>query len=168
MVYWSTHRIPPIRKESSGVDVVLSVYPKEYSNVTAYAAAATGYSMLAHMLNGANDSYVNMMQKFLQEQHMWVGGFASTQDTLIAMQALKTLAERNQDRTTYEISFQFRSDQVSSWEKAITINQKNWFDAHEVDVSIISLVLNMLLLNIGYHILGSCYPITHNSQTLSY
>lgn len=50
------------------------------------------------------------------------------------MEALKLLAERNQDRVTYAMTFQFKSDQDASWSKALTIDQDNWFDLQEVEV----------------------------------
>jgi len=52
------------------------------------------------------------------------------------MQALKILAEKNQDRPTYEMTFTFKSDQAASWTQSFTIDQSNWFDQQLVEVII--------------------------------
>ena len=51
------------------------------------------------------------------------------------MQALRKLAEKNQDRVTYKMHFIFNSDQVTGWTKTVTIDQDNWFDLQTIDVS---------------------------------
>lgn len=82
MAYWSSHAIPPITKGPSGLDNVVSLQSKEYSNVTSYAVSSTGYALLAYLQNNAPDDDIRPIQKFLQEQHMWVGGFSSSQVSL--------------------------------------------------------------------------------------
>ena len=59
------------------------------------------------------------------------------QDTIIAVRALSKLAERNQDRVTYEMTFNFRSDQNESWGETFTIDQSNWFEQKVIEVSIL-------------------------------
>lgn len=58
------------------------------------------------------------------------------------MQALKELADRNQDRPNYEMTFTFKSDQVPGWEKTIHIDKENWFDLHKFEVNTCCEVVN--------------------------
>lgn len=51
------------------------------------------------------------------------------------MRALGALAERNQDRVTYAMTFTFKSDQDQNWERTFTIDQSNWFEQQVIDVS---------------------------------
>jgi len=79
-MYWSTQPIEPIVEGSTGQDTVVRLQTKQYSNVTSYAVAATSYALLSHMDNTSDaDTVLKPIQKFLQEQHMWIGGFSSTQ-----------------------------------------------------------------------------------------
>lgn len=78
-MYWSTHDIPAIIRTPGGQDANVRLFSKQFSNVTAYSVAATSYALLAYMQNSGDSESINKMQKFLQEQHMWVGGFSSTQ-----------------------------------------------------------------------------------------
>lgn len=50
------------------------------------------------------------------------------------MRALKALAEKNQDRATYDMTFTFTSDQEPDWIKTIHINRENWFDVQKFQV----------------------------------
>ena len=78
MMYWSTHDIAPIKVGTSNQDNIIRLRQKEYSNVTAYAVSATSYALLSNMAVNFDERDANAMQRFLQEQHMWIGGFAST------------------------------------------------------------------------------------------
>ena len=53
----------------------------------------------------------------------------------MAVRALRALAERNQDRQSYDMTFVFTSDQDESWKKVIHLNQDNWFDMQSLKVS---------------------------------
>ena len=64
----------------------------------------------------------------------------SVQDTLVAMQALKALANKNQDRVNYHMTFTFKSDQVANWTHTIHINQQNWFELQRFQVISFQLV----------------------------
>ena len=57
------------------------------------------------------------------------------QDTLRAMTALIKLAERDQDRATYNMTFTFTSDQDENWVKSIHLNRDNWFDLQTLKVN---------------------------------
>ena len=50
------------------------------------------------------------------------------------MRALRELAQRNQDRVNYEMTFTFTSDQDENWRQVVTLNQQNWFDLQKIEV----------------------------------
>ncbi|XP_067941196.1 CD109 antigen-like [Watersipora subatra] len=132
MTYWSIHNIPAIKREAYGLDNTVRLMPKKGSTVGGYTVTATSYALLAFLENGESAKEMDSIQKFLQEQHLSVGGFYSSHDTLRAMQALTKLAERDQDRATYDMTFTFRSDQDKDWVHSIHLNQDNWFELQQV------------------------------------
>lgn len=79
MLYWSTHPIEPIEVGSTSQDTVVRQKTKQFSNVTSYAVSATSYALLCNMAKSASEDTTMPIQRFLQEQHMWIGGFSSTQ-----------------------------------------------------------------------------------------
>ena len=78
MTYWSTEKIPAIKKEATTLDTTLRLLPKKGSSVGAYTVTATSYALLSYLANGESDSDLDSIQKFLQEQHLSVGGFYSS------------------------------------------------------------------------------------------
>ncbi|KAF6025141.1 Tep6 [Bugula neritina] len=128
MRYWSSQDIAAELIETNGHDTTLRIMPKKGDSVGAYTVAATSFALMAYMENSEPISQLNEIQRFLQEQHLSVGGFYSSHDTLIAMRALTRLADKNQDRATYDMTFTFTSDQDDTFRKVIRLNKDNWFD----------------------------------------
>jgi len=60
------------------------------------------------------------------------------------MQALKAVAEKNQDRQTYDMTFTFKSDQDPTWRKVVRLNRENWFELQRFPVSIVLVINNFL------------------------
>lgn len=82
MMYWSTQKIDAIVAGTTGNDAVERIGSKKFSNVTSYAVSATSYALLCNFAVKASErsqELIKPVQHFLQEQHMEVGGFASTQ-----------------------------------------------------------------------------------------
>lgn len=83
MYYWSNEKVDAIVQSTSTKDTVLRLLPKGTYAVCAYTVSATSYALLSYLENGGSASslhpQVDPIQKFLQEQHMWVGGFSSSQ-----------------------------------------------------------------------------------------
>ncbi|XP_067938571.1 CD109 antigen-like [Watersipora subatra] len=131
MKYWSDEDIPAIERQASGLDSTVLLMPKNRSAVGGYTVTATSYALLAFLENGESAKEMDSIQKFLQEQHLSVGGFYSSHDTLRAMQALTKLAEKDQDRATYDMTFTFRSDQNENWVHSIHLNKNNWFELQQ-------------------------------------
>lgn len=50
------------------------------------------------------------------------------------MRALTRLADKNQDRATYDMTFTFTSDQDDTFRKVIRLNKDNWFDLQRFQV----------------------------------
>lgn len=78
MTYWSIHNIPAIKREAYGLDNTVRLMPKKGSTVGGYTVTATSYALLAFLENGESAKEMDSIQKFLQEQHLSVGGFYSS------------------------------------------------------------------------------------------
>ena len=79
MTYWSSVDIPGIELEENKLDTILRILPKQLSSVGAYTVTATSYALLAYMEKRATEAELDSIQRFLQEQHINVGGFYSSQ-----------------------------------------------------------------------------------------
>lgn len=79
MMYWSTAEIPAIALQPTRLDTQLKLMPKKISSVGAYTVTATAYALLAFLENWEREEELDSIQRFLQEQHLTVGGFFSTQ-----------------------------------------------------------------------------------------
>ncbi|XP_067945401.1 CD109 antigen-like [Watersipora subatra] len=133
MHYWSTMEIPPIEM-TAGLDTQLRIKTKQILNVTGYSVSATSYALHTLILNNEPKSDIEKVQKFLQEQRMYIGGWTSSWDTLIATQALSILAELNQDRNAYDMTLTFRSDQDPSWYQSVHLDKDNWFIPQKISL----------------------------------
>lgn len=102
MKYWSNEAIPAIQVSSITQDTTERLLPKSTGAVTAYAVSATSYALLAYMQNYKKEEERDLLdpiQKFLQEQHMYVGGFASSQVRLLVTIAIAANEQCNVDIT---------------------------------------------------------------------
>lgn len=83
MYYWSDEKVDAIVQSTSTLDTIINLLPKSTYAACAYTVSATSYAMLSIMENGGSAASLNKqvdpIQRFLQEQHMWVGGFSSSQ-----------------------------------------------------------------------------------------
>ena len=79
MTYWSSVDIPGIELEENKLDTILRILPKQLSSEGAYTVTATSYALLAYMEKRATEAELDSIQRFLQEQHINVGGFYSSQ-----------------------------------------------------------------------------------------
>lgn len=78
MTYWSTDKIPAINIQPSYLDTNVRIMPKKGSSVGAYTVTATSYALMAYLESGQPEDDLDSIQKFLQEQHLSVGGFYSS------------------------------------------------------------------------------------------
>ena len=77
MDYWSTMEIPAIQT-TIGLDTQLRLLSKQILNVTGYTVSTTGYALYAFILNNEPELDIDRIQKFLQEQRMYIGGWTSS------------------------------------------------------------------------------------------
>jgi len=78
MLYWSYKDIPRIVRFFSSADTQEQLLTKKLSNALGYAVSSTGYGLLSMLQNSEDPEEMNRVQLFLQEQHLSVGGFASS------------------------------------------------------------------------------------------
>jgi len=78
MRYWSSQDIAAELIETNGHDTTLRIMPKKGDSVGAYTVAATSFALMAYMENSEPISQLDEIQRFLQEQHLSVGGFYSS------------------------------------------------------------------------------------------
>ena len=77
MDYWSNMEIPAIQT-TIGLDTQLRLLSKQILNVTGYTVSTTGYALYAFILNNEPELDIDRIQKFLQEQRMYIGGWTSS------------------------------------------------------------------------------------------
>lgn len=134
-LYWSNGRILPLHREAS-TDAREVLFYKNYSQYTSYAVAATSYAMLTYLSQGYlyTSTEMDNAQRFLQDQHMTIGGFASTLDSMVALQALKKLAEQNQNRRVSSMTLNVTKSTSSNWYSFVSKPLSSWFDMFQVNM----------------------------------
>ncbi|BFZ13295.1 hypothetical protein BsWGS_16334 [Bradybaena similaris] len=85
----------------------------------AYAVQTTAYAMMAHMNNNKAQKYeTEQIVGWLNLMRNSIGGFASTQDTIVAMEALFEFTQIDQHRNVFDLFTKVESTANALWNDA--------------------------------------------------
>ncbi|KAK6185943.1 hypothetical protein SNE40_008070 [Patella caerulea] len=91
-----------------------------------YAVQSTAYALMAHIDNNENKLDRDSMMRWLQTMRNSIGGFASTQDTLVAMEALFKFTQVDPNRNVFELMVQLESTATANWKVNKFISKRNY------------------------------------------
>ncbi|XP_067945402.1 CD109 antigen-like [Watersipora subatra] len=132
-LYWSTEDMP-VAEVTPDLGTQIKLDSKQIHRLTAYSVTTTSYALLSYLKSSQSEKDINNIQKYLQSQRMNIGGWASTYDTLMAVEALSKLAALNQDRSNYNMMMTFKSDQAPDWSETVHLSRDNWFYRQKVSL----------------------------------
>lgn len=102
-----------------------------------YAVQSTGYALMAHM-----NTYGNLekrdrdsMMRWLQLMRNYFGAFASSQDTLVAMEALKEFTQLDPNRNIFTLQMTLESSATHGWVRHVFLNKDNYTNTRQESVS---------------------------------
>ncbi|CAH1779511.1 unnamed protein product [Owenia fusiformis] len=121
--YWASVEIP--MNPTKIINTVPFHLPrKEYAN-EAHAVAATSYALLVYMRNNRMREATPIV-KWLQTMRNSIGGFAATQDSIIALEALTKYGEADTNRDLYNMEINLESTASPDWKRTVRLNKDNF------------------------------------------
>ncbi|KAL3859107.1 hypothetical protein ACJMK2_009340 [Sinanodonta woodiana] len=104
----------------------------------AYAVQSTAYALMAHIIhNGMGvDTETKFqrdsMMKWLNTMRNYVGGFASTQDTLIAMEALFAYTQVDPNRNVFNMLLKAETSATPDWSSYVYMSKDNYTELQTI------------------------------------
>ncbi|KAH9502244.1 hypothetical protein Btru_070510 [Bulinus truncatus] len=99
----------------------------------AYAVQTTAYALLAHIsANRADKLERDMTMAWLNTMRNSFGGFSSTQDTIIALEALMEYTRQDQKRNESDMTIDLQSMASPGWYNVVSIIRNNFTKVHQI------------------------------------
>ncbi|XP_005101040.1 CD109 antigen [Aplysia californica] len=99
----------------------------------AYSVQSTAYAVLAHVqVAKKNRNEREMAISWMNLMRNSVAGFSSTQDTIIAMEALIEFARADRNRNLFLMSCYISATSSNSWERTMELKQNDFTHLHKV------------------------------------
>ncbi|KAL8613871.1 hypothetical protein ACOMHN_032861 [Nucella lapillus] len=92
----------------------------------AYAVQSTAYALLAYIKQRNQDTNTTSMMEWLNTMRNTIGGFASTQDTITAMEALYEFDAQDKHRNIFTLDINVNSTSSPFWEMTVA-QRKNFY-----------------------------------------
>ncbi|XP_076470049.1 CD109 antigen-like [Babylonia areolata] len=89
----------------------------------AYAVQSTAYALLSYVKQKVQDSNTTSLMRWLNTMRNTIGGFASTQDTIAAMEALYQFDAQDKNRNIFNLDFTIWSTSSPGWKKEVALRK---------------------------------------------
>ncbi|XP_074646935.1 CD109 antigen-like [Tubulanus polymorphus] len=132
--YWADDYISGL--DIVNLDTLPHVQPKNHYPNEGIAVQATSYALMVLLNNNKRDRAYESMT-WLQSMRNSIGGFASTQDSIVALQALAEYARQSDSRALYDIKLSVQASSDSSFEQFIDLDKKNFLTLQTVDIPVV-------------------------------
>ncbi|XP_052062550.1 CD109 antigen-like [Mytilus californianus] len=120
-----------------------------------YAVQTTAYALLAYM-NHEKDQQASgvkqerdSMMRWLQFMRNYFGAFASTQDTLVAMEALSEFTRIDPNRNVFNMQIQLQSSATHGWMKYLYLLKDNYTNLEQASIPNVYGQASVTALGIG-------------------
>ncbi|ELT94762.1 hypothetical protein CAPTEDRAFT_205314 [Capitella teleta] len=125
-VYWASKEIPP--NVVNIINTVPIMEPRSYFENLENSVMATSYSLMLYLAHNQLAESVPIM-KWIVFQHKHLMFWSSTQDTLLALEALSEYAYRETNRDFYKLTLYLSGTAKESWGvHSHTLNKTNFDD----------------------------------------
>ncbi|XP_054709212.1 CD109 antigen-like [Uloborus diversus] len=128
--YWSKDYVPPpLSKVENNRPYLIPRLPHKYeaSNVE-----TTAYALLVHVKKTA--VIQREIVAWLNSQRSTDGGWASTQDTIVAMQALIEYAVQSRQRDVMDVTVSVEAPSTPGFSKQLHIDENNFSELQKIDI----------------------------------
>ncbi|XP_064641488.1 CD109 antigen-like isoform X2 [Lineus longissimus] len=132
-IYWSHNKFMINPVNITKVDTVPFYQPRWEGPWDGYATQASGYALLTYLGNNLRlEAYPTM--KWLTYMRNTMGGQASTQDSIVALQALTDFAKLDASRDLYNVEFTVEATSSARWKRTIVLTRENFADLQTVQI----------------------------------
>lgn len=129
-MYWGKEVVPlPPTKMENQKPFLLPRLPYKYDSIN---IETTAYALLVYVAR--KEPFVDDVVKWLNSQRLTDGGWASTQDTAIAMKALIEYTNRNRLRDVFTLTVTIEATALSGKTKILKVNSKNIAQLQKIEV----------------------------------
>ncbi|XP_071092281.1 CD109 antigen-like [Haliotis cracherodii] len=122
--YFADDEVPP--NPSEIVNTVRFLKPRQELRNDAYAVQSTAYALMAYINNNGIKFERDSMMRWLQTMRNSIGGFASTQDTLVAMEALFQFTQVDPNRNVFDMMVKLESTASPNWAEIRSFTKANY------------------------------------------
>ncbi|XP_048253504.1 CD109 antigen-like [Haliotis rufescens] len=122
--YFADDEVPP--NPSEIVNTVRFLKPRQELRNDAYAVQSTAYALMAYINNNGIKFERDSMMRWLQTMRNSIGGFASTQDTLVAMEALFRFTQVDPNRNVFDMMVKLESTASPNWAEIRSFTKANY------------------------------------------
>lgn len=131
LMYWGKEFVPlPPTKMENQKPFLLPRLPYKYDSIN---IETTAYALLVYVAR--KEPFVDDIVKWLNSQRLTDGGWASTQDTAIAMKALIEYTNRNRLRDVFTLTVTVEATALSGKTRTLKINSNNIAQLQRIEVS---------------------------------
>jgi len=130
-LYWAAVPIAP--NPSERINNVEFQYERQYHPNVGNAVMATSYAMLCYLAHNDVQNAVPIM-KWIGSQHYRLFGWSSTQDTILALEAMTEFSYRQTNRDFYSLQLEFVCSSNASWTHMVKLNKTNFADLYSFEV----------------------------------
>jgi hypothetical protein len=122
-VYWAAQDIPD--NPSERINNVEFQYERQFHPNVGNAVMGTSYALLCYLAKNDLATAVPIM-KFIASQHNHLMGWSSTQDTLLALEALTAFSYRQTNRAFYNLQLTFACSSNNTWTETVSLDKTNF------------------------------------------
>ncbi|CAH1797576.1 unnamed protein product [Owenia fusiformis] len=130
-IYWANKPVP--KNPSKIVNTVPIMESRQEYDNEAYAVEATAYAMMTYLLNNRYRECIPMM-RWMQTLRNTIGGMASTQDSILSLEALVEFARRDTNRDLYNMEIDLEVTSDPQWRHTVRLNKDNFATLHKVEI----------------------------------
>lgn len=129
-IYFSNAAIPD--NPSEFINALRYLNPRMEQSNDAYAVQATAYALMAHIkhngmgLDQETKIQRDAMMRWLNYERNFIGGMASTQDTLIGMEALFEYTQVDPNRNVYNVLIKMEASSTPTWSTYFSLSKTNY------------------------------------------
>ncbi|KAL4235441.1 endopeptidase inhibitor [Mactra antiquata] len=129
-IYFSDSAMP--ENPSDFINTVRYLLPRVELMNDGYAVQSTAYALMAHIKHNGrgieSDTKIqrDSMMRWLNYMRNFIGGFASTQDTLAAMEALFEFTLVDPNRNVFDIMLQMETSSTPDWVRTVSMTRSNY------------------------------------------
>ncbi|VVC38101.1 Hypothetical protein CINCED_3A025405 [Cinara cedri] len=130
LMYWGKEFVPmPPTKMENQKPFLLPRLPYKFDSIN---IETTAYALLVYVAR--KEPFVDDVVKWLNSQRLTDGGWASTQDTAIAMKALIEYTNRNRLRDVFTLTVTVEATALSGKTKILKVNSENIAQLQKIEI----------------------------------